>query len=119
MFGKPHLVVNGAGSAAVGDQAGHLQILFRFDVAVFQTVAVDGKLVSPLLVFDIQFLQAGFVTGQKILRIEDEHGILGSQGKNDSRPAGAGEVGQPVAEAIQGVAEAVAGERADGRHDVP
>jgi hypothetical protein len=118
VIGKPHLEKHRTGASTEGDKAGQLKVLFRQHVAESVFVATDGNLTPPLIVVQVKLFESGLVTPKKVLGITDEDGVVGCNDEYYGSAAWAGEVGQPVTQPVQGIADTLAGKSIDrhGRH---
>jgi hypothetical protein len=109
MIGKPHLEKNRTGASAEGYKAGQLKVLFRQHVAEPVFIATDGDMTSPLIVVQVKLFESGLVAPKKVLGITDKHGGVGRNGVYHRSAAWAGEVGQPVTQSVEGIADTLAG----------
>jgi hypothetical protein len=109
VVGKPHLEKYRTGASAAGYKAGQLKVLFRQHVAEPVFVATDGDMRSPPVVVQIKLFESGLVAPKKVLGITDKDGVIGRNGVYHSSAAWSGEVGQPVTQSIEGIADTLAG----------
>jgi hypothetical protein len=109
VIGKPHLEKHRTGASAAGNKAGQLKVLFRKHVAEPVFVTADGDMASPLIVVQVELFESGLVAPQKVLGITDKDGVVGRNGVYHRSAARAGEVGQPVTQSVEGIADTLAG----------
>jgi len=83
--------------------------LFRQHVAEPVFVTTDGDMTSPLIVVQVKLFESGLVAPKKVLGITDKDGVVGRNGVYHGSPAWAGEVGQPVTQTVEGIADTSAG----------
>jgi len=108
MLAKPHLVKDGTGSAAPGDETGQIQIFFRHHISEFLNFARESDILSPVAGSKIEFFENEFMSPQQILRIVNAHGVVGGDRIDYCGSTGTREMGQAVLQTIDGVLDAFA-----------
>ena len=63
---------------------------------------------SPLIVVQVKLFESGLMASKKVLGITDKDGVVGRNGVYHASAARAGEVGQPVAQSVEGIADTLA-----------
>ena len=108
MLGKPHLVKDGTGSAAPGNEAGQFQIFFRHHISEFLYFARKPDILAPVAGNKIKFFKDGFMSPQQILGIVDAYRIVRGGRIDDCAATGTRKMGQAVLQAVDGVLDAFA-----------
>jgi hypothetical protein len=110
MLAKPHLVKDGTGSAAPGDETGQFQIFLRLHISEFFYFTRKPDILAPVAGNKIKFFEDGFMSPQQILGIIDAHRVVGGDGIDYCDATGAREMGQAVLQAVDGILDAFADE---------
>ena len=108
MLAKPHLVKNGTGSPAPGDETGQIQIFFRHHISEFLNFTRKSDILAPVAGTKIKFFENGFMSPQQILGAADAHRFVGGDRIDYCGSTGTREMGQAVLQAIEGVLDAFA-----------
>ena len=86
MFREPHLIIYGAGTDSVGNEAGQLEAFRAGELACDQAEVV-GAGVAPVFVVQVEFLEFGLVPFQQVLRIVDAQRIVSVYGVEQGHAA--------------------------------